>query len=445
MERLSFGSSSRYVAIESAIHMARYLEAKKFCAGKEVLDVACGAGYGSSLMASWGAKSVFGVDISSEAIQIAKESFSNERVEFLVGKGEELGQLCGKRTFDLIVSLETIEHVEDPAEFILQLRSVAKSNATIIISAPNDYWYYDHGGSNEFHKRKFTFQEFQDLTESILGKANSWSLGTLGIGFSVTRLNGALQSGNSSAPQELMLEYLTFDESICVPSQVESDTTSAECAFYVGVWGDETPPETIFVGYPVSMNLGRQPLFPRNGIWAIKGCDSELQRSKEELLEVVDSMQTNFEAVSSELSFLRAEHNEMRRNQESLNDELERSRDLLHFAEQEIKSLGMARRGAQSEVERLWTVLWRKNHELDELNSQIAGLSVSLGVAHDNTFTEQQKVLIAQQSITTLQQELAEIPWRIVGLWRRVRRFCPKLVLQLVGRIINFFSKCHAR
>ena len=75
-------AETKYNTAEAAIHLDRYLTAKQFVTGKHVLDIACGEGYGSKLMKDWGAASVVGVDISSEALQIANQMFAEEGITF---------------------------------------------------------------------------------------------------------------------------------------------------------------------------------------------------------------------------------------------------------------------------------------------------------------------------------------------------------------------------
>ena len=65
------------VAVE---HWHRYLIASRFVAGKRVLDIACGEGYGSALL-SQTAASVVGVDISADAVQHASEAYRRDNLE----------------------------------------------------------------------------------------------------------------------------------------------------------------------------------------------------------------------------------------------------------------------------------------------------------------------------------------------------------------------------
>ena len=140
-ERLHFTDRmSSYNAMYAAEHVVRYYCVSGLCRGKRVLDVACGEGYGSSLLATWGAAEVVGVDVSAEAIDAARQVFAKPNIKFLQGDACRLNDVLGDvREFDLIVSFETMEHVEDvPALLSGILRYLAKGGA-IVITCPNDH------------------------------------------------------------------------------------------------------------------------------------------------------------------------------------------------------------------------------------------------------------------------------------------------------------------
>ena len=88
MERLDFSDESKYSAIEASIHLNRYLSAKKFIKGKKVLDVACGEGYGTYLLKKWGAAKVTGVDISKEALFVARDKFVDKGIKKSANKSQ---------------------------------------------------------------------------------------------------------------------------------------------------------------------------------------------------------------------------------------------------------------------------------------------------------------------------------------------------------------------
>ena len=107
-------------------HLHRYVFALEFCKGKRVLDAACGEGYGTAVLASQ-AKSVTGVDISSEAINHASARYSDRPgVQF------EVADCCDlpfeDNSFDLVVSFETIEHLEGQEKMLASFRRVLVDN-----------------------------------------------------------------------------------------------------------------------------------------------------------------------------------------------------------------------------------------------------------------------------------------------------------------------------
>lgn len=176
MERLEF-ENFKYSPIEATIHLARYMNAKPYIKGKRVLDAACGEGYGSQLMHDWGAASIVGVDISDVAIEKAKKLFSNQHVKYLVHDVETLP--FPDNSFDVVVSLETVEHLSNPEKFLKELHRVLKENGTAIISCPNDNYYAQNvpDFTNIYHKRRYTWPEYKELVENEFGKPAQWYMG----------------------------------------------------------------------------------------------------------------------------------------------------------------------------------------------------------------------------------------------------------------------------
>ena len=74
------------IAVE---HLHRYLFAREFVCGKDVLDIASGEGYGSALLAKL-ARNVIGVDISREAVIFAQEQYKKDNLEFMVGQCSDI-------------------------------------------------------------------------------------------------------------------------------------------------------------------------------------------------------------------------------------------------------------------------------------------------------------------------------------------------------------------
>jgi ubiquinone/menaquinone biosynthesis C-methylase UbiE len=90
-------------------HLHRYKVIQNICKSRIILDVACGEGYGSSILSEV-ASCVYGVDISKEAIKHASNKYSNKKIKFIHANGENLP--FDNNFFDIIVSFETIEHLD---------------------------------------------------------------------------------------------------------------------------------------------------------------------------------------------------------------------------------------------------------------------------------------------------------------------------------------------
>lgn len=118
-------------------HVERYKFAMNYGKNKNVLDASCGCGYGTYILASE-AKNVLGIDISQEAIGYATENWNNHNIKhrqfdlnFLSYK--ELGK------FDVIVSLETIEHLKIPiAETLKKFTEILNNHGMLILSHPEN-------------------------------------------------------------------------------------------------------------------------------------------------------------------------------------------------------------------------------------------------------------------------------------------------------------------
>jgi ubiquinone/menaquinone biosynthesis C-methylase UbiE len=137
-------------------HIYRYAFACRHVAGKLVLDIACGEGYGSAALQRAGAAKVIGVDISESTCMHACKKY---RIDARVG-GAELIPLPDN-CVDVVVSFETIEHVADPGAFLDECRRVLKPGGMIIISTPNKDVYSGRLGSrNRYHCSEMTKEQF---------------------------------------------------------------------------------------------------------------------------------------------------------------------------------------------------------------------------------------------------------------------------------------------
>ena len=159
-ERFVPGKMFKHSEIE---HMHRYKCLLQVLSNKIVLDAACGTGYGSDIIASV-AKEVYGVDISQEAINYANSHFTaNSNLKYIRGDITKLPFEKGK--FDVVVSFETIEHVDGKmqAKFLKEIKRVLKPEGVLIISTPNKEIYAEQEGNitTEWHVKEFLEGEFK--------------------------------------------------------------------------------------------------------------------------------------------------------------------------------------------------------------------------------------------------------------------------------------------
>lgn len=278
IERLSFQAGTKYSATEAAIHLNRYLPARRYCAGKRVLDIACGEGYGAYAMAErWAAAAVDAVDVSAEAIAAARAHFASPRVCHHCAGAEQLETLFAPASFDLVVSFETVEHVPDAGAFLGELGRLAKPDGVVLVSCPNDHWYYPQPDQrNPFHQRKFTFAEFRALAEAELGPASDWLFGWPLGGF----VNAGGDVGGLSRegePPRGIVDGVAVD-ACTVPC--DEELTPANCSYFLGVW-DRRPPAQRPAGPSAVLHPCSMDTFASR--WAADALRAEVGRVKTEL------------------------------------------------------------------------------------------------------------------------------------------------------------------
>ncbi len=147
---------------DSIEHLHRYALVMDFIEDKTVLDIACGNGYGSSLMSEKAAV-VYGVDIDLETIENAKKEYPKENITFLTGSADKIPLL--DQSVDVVVSFETIEHHDKHDEMMSEIKRVLKKEGLLVISTPDKLYYTDYRKAfkNEFHVKELYKNEFTTL------------------------------------------------------------------------------------------------------------------------------------------------------------------------------------------------------------------------------------------------------------------------------------------
>lgn len=154
------------------VHAARYHFAAPYARNRRVLDIACGTGYGMSILRA-SARSVIGVDVDWAAarravVQFGVQSGVPSGVQsgggaVLVGDGERLP--FGEATFDVVTSFETIEHLQGRAQFVSELRRVLRPDGVCVLSTPNAIYTQPVDGRprNPYHVHEYTPDELTNL------------------------------------------------------------------------------------------------------------------------------------------------------------------------------------------------------------------------------------------------------------------------------------------
>jgi SAM-dependent methyltransferase len=141
-------------------HLAVYEWIAGRVAGKRVVDMACGEGYGSDVLAA-SAASVVGVDANPEAHEHARLRYVRPNLRFERDLVENFSEPC-----DAVVFLQTIEHVEDAGAILAHFRSMLAPGGVAYVSTPNLLTLAPPGAEksdNPWHVHEYRAEEFSAL------------------------------------------------------------------------------------------------------------------------------------------------------------------------------------------------------------------------------------------------------------------------------------------
>lgn len=142
-------------------------------AGKRVVDMACGEGYGSAVLAR-GAASVVGVDANPEAHEHARLRYVRDNLRYERDLVESFAEPC-----DAVVFLQTIEHVEDAGAILEHFKAMLAPGGVAFVSTPNLLTLAPPGAEksdNPWHLREYRAEEFRALCEGHFGWVEMFGL-----------------------------------------------------------------------------------------------------------------------------------------------------------------------------------------------------------------------------------------------------------------------------
>lgn len=186
------GADTRHSDPWWGVHAARYVYAQELARDRRALDVACGSGYGLPILAAT-ARAVVGVDGSLDAARQARALFANpapgtrnpeprrnpaprtRNPEPLVVVSDACRLPFADRSWELVTSFETIEHLRDRTGFVTELRRVLTDRGTCIVSTPNAKYTRPVDGKprNPFHVHEY---EPAELVAELSGQFQSVEL-----------------------------------------------------------------------------------------------------------------------------------------------------------------------------------------------------------------------------------------------------------------------------
>lgn len=153
-------------------HWHRYAWAKALTANKVVADVACGEGYGSHLLAQT-AQSVIGVDVDEKTIAHAKARYAAPNLEFV--QADALSLPLDTDSVDVVVSFETIEHLQDHDGLLTEFKRILRPDGYLILSSPDKASYSDQTGyDNPFHEKELYREELEALLAKHFPSHRLW-------------------------------------------------------------------------------------------------------------------------------------------------------------------------------------------------------------------------------------------------------------------------------
>lgn len=350
-------------------HISRYAFASRLAAGNRALDMGCGTGYGAALL-SREASQVAGIDIASDAIRYARETFSGPRLSWMQASCTALP--FRSASFDLVVSFEVIEHLTEWPRMIEEARRLLRDEGRFVVSTPNKSFYLEsraESGPNPFHHHEFEFDEFQSVLREQFAQVDIYLQDHM-EGILFRRDEGDLPS---------------------IEVQAENERTEPrESNFFVAVCGNATVPSLLpFLYLPQSGNLLRERgLHIQRLANELQTKDSWLKDARQEhqkLVELFRQQTGELEErnrwaanLNVEIAGLHSELSEAQRRHESeLKTRTEWAQDLEARLTGDLRACAEALQQADKNFEERTDWALQLQRENEELKAQLASAQAS--------------------------------------------------------------------
>jgi len=127
-------------------------------AGTRILDAGCGSGRNMIELARYGA--VTGVELSETSVALARERQCGEVVA-----GSVLEMPFPDHSFELAVSLDVIEHLEDDLTALREMRRTVAPGGALLVTVPAYQWLWSGHDEINHHHRRYTRRSLQHVAE----------------------------------------------------------------------------------------------------------------------------------------------------------------------------------------------------------------------------------------------------------------------------------------
>lgn len=171
-ERMDANRKDLFKPDRCDFHLDRYEFASKYLnQNDKVLDVASGTGYGAfNMKTKINTIDIVGVELDETAVEYANFTYGNKaNIKYI--QGSILNLPFEDKTFNVVTSFETIEHIEDDKAQVQEVLRVLKDGGIYIVSTPNA-WSEHLFGKTKYHVRDYNYDgitsllsEFCDILE----------------------------------------------------------------------------------------------------------------------------------------------------------------------------------------------------------------------------------------------------------------------------------------
>ncbi len=417
-ERFVPGQGGAQIAYE---HLLRYLFAREAVAGKRVLDLGSGEGYGAFLLAQ-DARQVIGIDLSPEAVAHAASKYAVANLFFSVGSILAVPLDAG-RAFDVITCFEVIEHVADPEAVVAECKRLLRPGGVLFVSTPNKKTYSDDPkATNPFHLKELYFHEFRDLLKRHFPQVLFYGQ-HLAFGASIWNLS-------QDVIKPRIVEHVVRIEPDGLTPFQSVPPLGREPLYFIAVCSDGPIPSkliyrSLYLNDPSRSMLSE--FFAARA--AVQGELDVARRDRDRLAVEVQAAEAERERVRAATEAMEADLNQSRQQELALRVEAEAqgqraqtlSAEIAHRKEQ-LKAVEADIAAHQQVVATLQARLGDRDRELRDLQAQLAAREQAAAGLRAQLSDRDRQLREVRAQLTERVRQLGEITTRVAAQDQDVAR-----------------------